>query len=702
MKTKCHSMPLAALPANTPKPNPCHKKGTMKTKFTPRKTCFSTDPVHDWIGTLAIKNSVPGLGRILPSFFRPGRGARLGLAGLGLCLLLGLPSARVADFHVATAQDLQNALFQSANNGANNTIYITNGYYLDTGSFHYASSDTNSLTLQAEPGVASSAISLDSGGTGSALTITSTNCQITVQGMTFIRNCGDYSLGALQIAAPGSEILVKGCEFLSPTNTSGVGLLITAGKDATVDNCIATGTTNGINGIESTGISIIGVTTNVVVENCTITTNGNNYFSYINNPAGLYVSGADSIYVPNTALVLITNCLFTGNSAYYFGGGACLESVINVVLSGNTFTGNQLNNGVNSDGGGVYCNGLGGGMTLVNNTFTGNSASSQGGGFACNEGTNLTMIGNRFVGNFSDASQIYGGVAYGGGAYCTGISGNISLTNNVFINNSAVNSFSAINTSAGGGFSCSSSVTNLVSLFGNKFQNNSANAGGGLYVSAPNINLLNNLAVNNVVTNWGYGYIAFGGGIWVDASATLNMINNTVAGNTSGGNGGGAAFVIGGVVEYLNIYNNIIWGNSATNGGDVYVNGTGKQKIFSYNDMHSQAGPQWDLALDNIDAAPQFSDPINGDYHIQKSSPCIAAGWTNAPALPATDLDGNPRVVNGTVDMGCYEFIASITPPAMAITTAGNSLSPGRRMPLVMCCNRSAVCLGAGAMSPVE
>ena len=32
MKTKCNSMPLAALPANPPIPNPCQKKGTMKTR----------------------------------------------------------------------------------------------------------------------------------------------------------------------------------------------------------------------------------------------------------------------------------------------------------------------------------------------------------------------------------------------------------------------------------------------------------------------------------------------------------------------------------------------------------------------------------------------------------------------------------------------------------------------------------------------
>ena len=177
------------------------------------------------------------------------------------------------------------------------------------------------------------------------------------------------------------------------------------------------------------------------------------------------------------------------------------------------------------------------------------------------------------------------------------------------------------------------------------------------------------MVVNNAATNTG----ALGGGIWVDASATLNMINNTVTGNSSKVSGGGVAYIIGGV-EYLNVFNNIIWGNSATNGGDVYLSGTGKQKIFSYNDVHSQSGPQWDLAQGLIDLSPKFLDPINGNYHLQSSSPCIAAGSTGAPALPATDLDGNSRTNSaGQVDMGCYEFTTSVTYPADVTSISRNA-----------------------------
>ena len=50
---------------------------------------------------------------------------------------------------------------------------------------------------------------------------------------------------------------------------------------------------------------------------------------------------------------------------------------------------------------------------------------------------------------------------------------------------------------------------------------------------------------------------------------------------------------------------------------------------------------------------PQFADAANGDFRLKKGSPCIDKGGT---AYGETDLAGNPRVVNGTVDIGCYEY----------------------------------------------
>jgi len=57
----------------------------------------------------------------------------------------------------------------------------------------------------------------------------------------------------------------------------------------------------------------------------------------------------------------------------------------------------------------------------------------------------------------------------------------------------------------------------------------------------------------------------------------------------------------------------------------------------------------------NITNAPLFVDCDGGNLRLQSNSPCINTG-RNAYAPGATDLDGFPRIVSGTVDMGAYEF----------------------------------------------
>jgi predicted outer membrane repeat protein len=621
-------------------------------------------------------------------------------------------SARAADFHVATAQDLQNALTAATANGADNTVWLTNGYY--TGNFSYNSSATYSLTVWPEPGVDKTNVTIDGGGGGRGLNITCSGASgnVTVSNITFIRNCGNYQIGVLRIAASGGgTAIVDGCRFLSLTNTSGMGLEIASGLNTIIRNCIVLGKTNAMNINDGDGINISGVTGNTLLCNSTIAGNRvgngaditasavltvtnnvfqtNSYYGLYFNPSSgtktavVAVSnnvfsvngnngGYTGLYLNNFGLLNLGANIFNGNhgggvyassgntatiagntfygNGYYQGyfGGVGLQYVPTTFVTGNTFNGNS--GGYGGGGAYIYHNGVSTNI-VTGNTFNGNSNySGSGGGGACVLGGVNGCI-TSISNNTFGANTIYGP----GGAVSVDGSGTVNLAANTFTGNSCSGNY-------GGGAVYISGGTNLVT--GNMFtQNSAANGGGALSASCPVITLSDNLIVFNSQSSAG----ASGGGIFVNPLATLYMINNTVFGNSSGGGGGGSSFQVNGSVELLNVFDNIIWGNTANgNGSDVYLTGSGLMKLFMYNDANGMYGV-WNNALPQLNVDPKFFNPVNaiyGDYHLQLGSLCLNSG-TNGTFLPAIDLDGNARTNNaGQVDLGCYEFNNTAKHPA--------------------------------------
>jgi predicted outer membrane repeat protein len=509
----------------------------------------------------------------------------------------------------------------------------------------------------------------------------------------------------LRIASPsGGTTLVDGCRFLALTSSQGIGLEITAGLNTTIRNCLVLGKTNG-SAYDGDGINLSGVTGTTLLYNSTmmgnyggcgaditasaILTVTNNVFQ-TNYSYGLYFSASGK-----TAVVVVSNNVFNANGvnnnqgadisnfgtvnlgANIFngnrGGGAYFNNGITVAIAGNTFAGNGL--GQPYYGGGVFCASLNTAI-VTGNTFSGNSDYYGGGAAYLAANTNI-VTGNIFNGNslggggggaadFSINSSSIAYVSnntfsantapYGGAVYFNG-GGTAILTGNTFTGNSCTSG------SNPGGAAYFNGGTNIIT--GNTFkQNSSAYGGGAIYATAPSINISDNLIVNNSQSASSQS----GGGVLVnDASVTLYtlyLVNNTIFGNTSGGNGGGAAFQVSGSVELLNVFNNIIWGNSASgSGADVYLTGTGQKKLFMYNDANGMSGV-WDNGLPLLNVDPKFFDAVNGDYHLQTTSPCLNYG-TNGTFLLLFDLDGNLRTNSaGQVDLGCYEFNNTAAHPA--------------------------------------
>lgn len=138
---------------------------------------------------------------------------------------------------------------------------------------------------------------------------------------------------------------------------------------------------------------------------------------------------------------------------------------------------------------------------------------------------------------------------------------------------------------------------------------------------------------NNTITGF------FGVGILVDAPGSA-LANNIVAFNITG---------ISNPSRYP----------VASSRNDVVGNAYNTD-IRDY--VPADTRPSGDVSVD-----PRFVNPRGGDFHIAADSPVRNAG-DNAFVVPGdTDMDGQPRIINGVVDIGADESSGEIYQPARPV-----------------------------------
>jgi predicted outer membrane repeat protein len=307
----------------------------------------------------------------------------------------------------------------------------------------------------------------------------------------------------------------------------------------------------------------------------------------------------------------VTNCTFSSNFAG--GGGGAISSRGDPVLNNCVFIGNAAY----GTGGGLYT--WSGNPTLTDCNFTDNTA-GWGGGLG-NQHGNVVLTNCTFTSNVAESGN-GGGMSSDGGQY--------SLTNCIFKNNSAARGGALWNIDCTVSGDYRPTITNCI------FSDNSSGTSGGAIFNSFSSPELINCVVN------GNSSVDGGGGIFNEDNSIPILINCTFSGNSaSAGNGICASSGSDTTVE-----NCILWDG----GNEIDF----ELSSITVNNSDVQGG--WP-GEGNIDADPRFINPDSGDYHLCPNSPCIDTGDNTAvPPLVVTDLEGGPRITNGTVDMGAYEF----------------------------------------------
>jgi len=503
---------------------------------------------------------------------------------------------------------------------------------------------------------------------GKPITVRSTNPNNPAIVAATIINCNIpvYSFAFIFISDEGRDSILDG---LTITGNWSFGIHCDR-SGPTIRNCIITANEVGI---------FCYVYSNPKISNCRIINNTDHgrYGAgiYLGDSCQVEITGCEisgnssaqgvgGIYTEFRNHIVITDSVITGNSGEYCGGigrrpwsfpGTTIE-MTNCVVTGNTGIGIRAHNLTasnckinNNTGGGIYVKDQ---LSLDNCEIMGNTG-KRGAGI-CEFFGPVTITNCKIVGN----SSVFGG----GGIRASSHDYPVIIDNCIIAGNTAGGSGGAIDAH---GHESEFDITNCT-IIGNRADGD----GGAIYARGyeSEFDITNCSIAGNRAG--GDGGAIYAGGY----ESEFEITNCTIPDNRASGDGGAIRFE----GHDMTIENCILWDNYAQAGREISLGSDGTLSA-GYNNLqmledYIQTAPsRFTLGSGNFSSAPRFVtegywDPngtsstsddfwVDGDYHLRPDSPCINAGDPDyIPEPDETDLDGNPRIIDGRIDMGAYEY----------------------------------------------
>lgn len=423
---------------------------------------------------------------------------------------------------------------------------------------------------------------------------------------------------------------------------------------------------------------------NPVIQNCI----------FINNTAwrggGLYIKSSEK----HQAYPSIKHCLFKRNSAQLDGGGVTKfgdkESTPPLSFIGCSF----IQNRAGATGGGLFLSGSYINAEVDSSSFKNNESQDLGGGiafylglaeanvrirnsmFISNKGSSggaieITILGVDFQGLTESAFYLQNCLLENnqarndkGGAIATSI---VTATSFLTIENCTLKENWSFN--RGGAIqlqSLSTGINNLT-VHQSKFINNRSSSGvsGGIRAGASNEFFSGDIQVKNSLFIGNTGALTFlnNKGIITAKVHNSTFINNGTIGPT---------ILKKWPLSFTpdihridtEIANCIFWNPPNIPLEFIFNNNTLENPtMYGFNLHHNlistdacdlPGGEEACQENNLFNVHPQFRDSLNGDFRLAGCSPAINAG-INTLVTTETDLAGQPRVLEGRVDLGAYE-----------------------------------------------